>query len=203
MRYFASFILLVSALVGLASAATTDKANPVYNPVAGTVITAGQPYTVSWSPTAGKTVNLILRKGSNQDNLDILEIIATNLPNTGAFLWVPSTEYKGDTDYSIQITSETPDTSNYSARFTIKSNGKGIPPQTTLLPSTTRPVAHTAIKTGSSIPTYTGNAAAPSESDKETTARLDAASAAVAKGMVGLVSVLGAVVVSALGARMF
>lgn len=76
MRYFAPLILLVSALVGLAAAATTDKANPVFNPVANTVITAGQQYTVSWSPTAGETVNLILRKGSNQDDLDILEIIA-------------------------------------------------------------------------------------------------------------------------------
>ena len=89
-----------------------------------------------------------------------------NLPNSGVFIWVPSTQLAGGDDYAIQVTSSDPNTSNYSAKFRIISNGPGIK-GTTVEPSTTRTVGPSPLHTGI-IPTYTGaeitttdNAAAP------------------------------------------
>jgi hypothetical protein len=77
------------------------------------------------------------------------------LPNTGIFIWIPSPDLSGDTDYSIQIESDDPATENYSAKFRIDSEGKGIT-MSTVMPTTT--FAATASVTGSAVPTYTGPA---------------------------------------------
>lgn len=83
---------------------------------------------------------------------------------------MPSTQLAGGEDYAIQITSLDPDTSNYSAKFKIDSDGPGIK-GTTVEPSTTRTVGASPSRTGI-IPTYTGaeitptdGAAAPAETD--------------------------------------
>lgn len=112
-----------------------------------------------------------------------------DLPNNGAFIWVPSPQLKGDVDYAIQIWSKNPDTSNYSAQFVIDSNGPGIQ-GTTVVPSTTRAVA-TPTRSGA-VPTYTG---------AETT-DIPTAAAASAPNGVGKIQVGGSWVFGVIAAAM-
>lgn len=80
---FSAVLAAVSALVACVYASdvvTTDTANPIFAPIANSVVTAGQPYTIEWSPNAGKTVTLTLRKGLNPKALDTLEVIASMCP---------------------------------------------------------------------------------------------------------------------------
>ncbi|TGZ82304.1 hypothetical protein EX30DRAFT_348160 [Ascodesmis nigricans] len=156
---FAAATFVCSALAAIPdNVVTTDKANPITAPGAqgAAAVKAGVPYTIEWYPTAGSTVSLVLRKGT-PGSLDLIQIIAENLPNQGAFIWTPSTDLAAGADYAIQILSEDPLTSNYCPRFHIDSNGKGIPASKTLKPETTVPVSATRSMTA----TYTGNAAKP------------------------------------------
>lgn len=59
---------------------STDLANPISQPLANTVVTAGTPFTIQWLPTAGKIVTLMLRKGKDPKSLDTLEVIASLSP---------------------------------------------------------------------------------------------------------------------------
>ena len=86
MRFATVFTFLAAAAGAIASALpsdnlpTTDKANPLHALLADAVIKSGAPYTITWSPNAGNTVNLILRKGK-PGSLDTLEIIASTSPS--------------------------------------------------------------------------------------------------------------------------
>ncbi|KAI5810773.1 Ser-Thr-rich glycosyl-phosphatidyl-inositol-anchored membrane family-domain-containing protein [Pyronema omphalodes] len=173
---FTSAAAMMAAIIApvLAAETTTNQANPISAPLSQVKLTAGKPFTIEWLPTAGNQVTLVLRKGKDVKSLDTLEVIAKDLPNNGAFIWVPSPQLKGDVDYAIQIWSKNPDTSNYSAQFVIDSNGPGIQ-GTTVVPSTTRAVA-TPTRTGA-VPTYTG---------AETTDIPTAAAAAAANGGMGM-----------------
>jgi len=154
---FSVFSTVSACLVALAAASS----NPITAPLAGAVITAGQAFTVTWTPTDGDIVSLLLREGPDQNNLDTLEIIASNLPNNGAYIWVPTSQLKGDTDYAIQIISANPETVNFSARFKIDSNGPGIT-STTLMPTTTRSVSASKTKTAHPTVVSTGSSEATS-----------------------------------------
>jgi len=144
MRFSVFTTFATVAIAGLASALSS---NPITAPLGSAVLTAGQAYTITWNPTDGNIVTLLLREGTDENNLDTVEIIADNLPNNGAFIWVPSPDLKGSTDYAVQIISANPETNNFSPRFKINSNGKGIS-STTLMPSTTRVATATAKATG-------------------------------------------------------
>lgn len=167
------FPILISSLFALAlpisvfaqTEKTTNAANPISAPVAGSVLTSGTAFTIKWTPTAGKFVQLTLRKGPDK-SLAVLEVIAEQLPNNAsAFIWYPSTELQGGTDYAIEITSDDPPTSNYSAQFKIVSNGPGIKGKP-IEPSTTRSV-YVPLQTD--IPTYTGSQSAPMPTYSSTT----------------------------------
>lgn len=93
--------------------------------------------------------------------MELIQIIAEKYPNQGAFIWTPPTELEGANDYAIQILSEEPLTSNYSPRFRIESNGKGLPKSAPLKPTVT--VAVTA--TRSATATYTGTLAKPTATE--------------------------------------
>jgi len=136
MRFFTSFSIAATAL--LASLVSAGD-NPFHAPLGDAVLTAGQAYTITWTPTSATLVTLTLRKGADEKNLPTLEVIADNLPNNGAFIWVPATQLAGGDDYAIEISSDTPVTTNYSPKFKIDSNGKGF--TTTVEPSTTRSVS--------------------------------------------------------------
>lgn len=179
----------VASAVAVAEQATTNMANPITAPVSGAVLKSGQAYTVTWSPTAGDIVTLVLRKGKDPKSLDTLEVIAANLPNNGAFIWVPSERLAGAVDYAIHILSKDPDTSNYSAQFKIDSNGPGIK-GTTVVPSTTRSVA--ASKTAmSNVPKYTGTESSASAEDLSVgTSKATGESAGVAVAASGFRSVM-------------
>lgn len=114
----------------------------------------------SRSPTAGTAVTLVLRKGT-PGSLELIQIIAENLPNQGAFIWTPPAELARGDDYAIQIVTEEPLTSNYCPRFHIDSDGTGIPPKKTLLPQSTVAIASTKMATA----TYTGSMAKPTASE--------------------------------------
>ncbi|KAF8534592.1 Ser-Thr-rich glycosyl-phosphatidyl-inositol-anchored membrane family-domain-containing protein [Trichophaea hybrida] len=186
--FTATATLLLAAFTSASPAEdTTALANPISAPISGTVIKSGVAFTIEWLPTAGKTVTLLLHKGTDIKNLDTLEVIAKDLPNSGVFIWVPSKELAGDTDYAIQITSSNPNTSNYSAQFKIDSNGPGIK-GTTVVPSTTRSVATPSFS--GSVPTYTGTSEPSTSSAVETKAPNSGAEGV----MVGVESVLVAFV---------
>ena len=100
---------------------------------------------------------------------------------------MPSKELEGGSDYAIQITSDDPETSNYSAQFKIDSKGKGIQ-STTIVPSTTRAVTAAAMTmSGGSIPTYTGNSKAV-VTDEATASGVPFEGAAVKVGGSGIVA---------------
>ncbi|KAI5850758.1 hypothetical protein BZA05DRAFT_62777 [Tricharina praecox] len=180
---------------------TTDAANPIHAPVAKTLLKAGERFTVEWLPTAGERVTLVLMKGTDAALLDTLEVIASGLPNTGAFIWVPSTELAGDDDYSIQIQSQDPDTKNFSAVFKIASNGPGIK-GTTIVPSTTRTVAG-ASATISGVPTYTGaDDATATGVDSASVSSFEGAGVSVIGGVSGFKSVAIAAVVGLMAGGM-
>ncbi|KAF8243840.1 hypothetical protein K440DRAFT_611288 [Wilcoxina mikolae CBS 423.85] len=166
--FTATATLLLAAFTTASPAEdTTSLANPISAPISGTTIKSGVAFTIEWLPTAGKTVTLVLHKGKDIKNLDTLEVIAKDLPNSGVFIWVPSKELAGDADYAIQVTSSNPNTSNYSAQFKIDSNGPGIK-GTTVVPSTTRSVATPSFS--GSVPTYTGTSEPSASSAVETKA---------------------------------
>jgi len=197
MRFFStvfSVAAAVAGLAGLASAAeaTTDTANPIRAPLGDTTLKAGEAFTITWSPNAGSEVSLILRKGES-GSLDTLEVIADKLPNNGAFIWIPSTELEGASDYAIQVVSEDPLTSNYSPRFKIDSNGAGLPKSTTILPSTTRSASISIQPTA----TYTGTGSMPTATeDTAVIDNLDGNSGAAGRDATrfGLLVAIGAVV---------
>lgn len=93
--------------------------------------------------------------------MELIQIIAEDYPNQGAFIWTPPTELEGANDYAVQILSENPLTSNYSPRFRIESNGKGLPKSTTIRPTATISVSATRSATA----TYTGTAARPTATE--------------------------------------
>merc|ERR1712000_492239 len=88
-----------------------------------TSITAGTPFNITWAPSTGTTdtVSLVLRQGESTD-LDTVETIASNIQNTGSYLWTPSTSLTNGAGYAFQIIDDgNTDIVNYSNQFSISS----------------------------------------------------------------------------------
>jgi hypothetical protein len=83
-----------------------------------------------------------------------------NIPNTGSFTWTPSKDLKGDDDYAIQIIAGA--STNYSPKFEIKSEGKGLEASTSSTSTKTSSASKTATSTEAS--TATSETASASES---------------------------------------
>ncbi|KAA8901314.1 hypothetical protein FN846DRAFT_123380 [Sphaerosporella brunnea] len=157
MRFTSIFAVAVAGLSALASAVAMPDSgsanqNTVFAPVASSVVKAGVKFNIQWAPNAGKYVDLVLRKGTDETQLQEVQVICTRLPNVGLFIWEPSTELAGGSDYSIEVTSHDPAVNNYSAKFKIDSNGAGIKPSTTIQPTTTYAIS--ASKTGGGAASY-------------------------------------------------
>ncbi|KAA8914981.1 Ser-Thr-rich glycosyl-phosphatidyl-inositol-anchored membrane family-domain-containing protein [Sphaerosporella brunnea] len=192
MRFFTSAILAVSALAstvyGLAApmpvAATTvpaavpttsgdplsGGANPIRAPLGNVPLVAGDPFTIMWTANYGNTVTLILRQGSDSNNLATVVEIATNIPNSGSFTWTPSKDLKGGSDYAIQIIAGA--STNYSPKFEIKSDGKGVGTQTastTKSSSTATSTSTSASKSSSTASASATKSASASGSTASTT----------------------------------
>ncbi|KAA8901315.1 hypothetical protein FN846DRAFT_123452 [Sphaerosporella brunnea] len=110
MRFTSIFAVAVAGLSALASAVAMPDSgsanqNTVFAPVASSVVKAGVKFNIQWAPNAGKYVDLVLRKGTDETQLQEVQVICTRLPNVGLFIWEPSTELAGGSDYSIEVTS--------------------------------------------------------------------------------------------------
>ncbi|EGX48673.1 hypothetical protein TWF173_000786 [Orbilia oligospora] len=113
LKYF--FTLLLSALP-LTLAADLGK-NAITAPIAGDVITAGEPYTIEWTNREGTSVTLTLVDGPAGQVLPVQEIIR-NTPNTGTYTWNVPENIPASDKYAIRITyNNIPTDYNYSDRF--------------------------------------------------------------------------------------
>ncbi|PVH84284.1 hypothetical protein DL98DRAFT_512665 [Cadophora sp. DSE1049] len=111
-----------TTLIFAAVAALASAQNP-FSFTSLTSITAGEPFNITWAPSTGTTdtVSLVLRQGESTD-LDTVETIASNIQNTGSYLWTPSTSIVNGAGYAFQIIDDgNTDIVNYSGQFSISS----------------------------------------------------------------------------------
>jgi hypothetical protein len=66
----------VLCTVGAFAAAVLAGENPIYKPDGSDMVTAGQPYNITWKPTTDGTITLTLRQGEST-NLDTIGVIAS------------------------------------------------------------------------------------------------------------------------------
>ncbi|MCJ1436843.1 hypothetical protein MMC27_006225 [Xylographa pallens] len=175
-----SCALVSAALAGIASAWTTptfaDTGNSFYTPGLNQIVPAGAPFNVTWNPTTNSTVDLVLCHGPSSNCVDMLAI-ATNVPNTGSYLWSPPLSIQPDTShYGIQLIVDATGAYQYTDQFGISNAGNPYvtqssdgqpeaPATTTSFPvtrssTTSISVTATAISTmasGSSIPIPSAN----------------------------------------------
>lgn len=95
--------LTTAFLALLLSTLTSAQQNPFNVPTGGyTSIAAGGTVPLSWKPTTGGKVTLVLRSGDSK-NLAEGTLIASDVDNNGSYEWkVPSGITKGAA-YTIQI----------------------------------------------------------------------------------------------------
>ncbi|EWC45949.1 hypothetical protein DRE_04742 [Drechslerella stenobrocha 248] len=175
MRFFSTISLAVAALTAFASAQTpTGAAPPVVSGMRGNAITspgitdtveAGQTYTIEWTNRVGTSVTLVLQDGG-ANTLTTVDTIATNIPNSGSYVWtVPATLEKRNT-YTIRISYDNnPANYNYSDRF--------------LLDSSVVASAAASASTATSAPASTSSAA--SSTEESTTAAPTTSSAVTSR----------------------
>ncbi|KAI5857718.1 Ser-Thr-rich glycosyl-phosphatidyl-inositol-anchored membrane family-domain-containing protein [Tricharina praecox] len=161
-----------AAVPTVSGVSVSGGSNPIRQPLGDVALEAGQPFTIKWDANYGDKVTLILRKGDT-DNLDIVvEIVETE--NTGSYTWTPPKELEGDDDYSIQIVAGS--ATNYSPRFTIKSEGAGIKSSSTTSATSSSETTSTATKKSSSATASESAEASGSASPSSTTTRRASAS---------------------------
>ncbi|KAL9585664.1 MAG: hypothetical protein Q9212_001401 [Teloschistes hypoglaucus] len=114
-----------SSILGLAAslfalAVAQDKPNPFTIPPSF-MVNAGQPTSVTWTPTTGGTVTIYLRSGAS-NNLDKGIAVASNVQNNGKTnIDVPADTVR-NSDYALSIVSDqNPGEINYSAPFVVES----------------------------------------------------------------------------------
>lgn len=88
------------------------------------------------------------------------------IPNSGAYEWTPTTKLAAGTNYAIQIVAA--GTENYSAKFTIKSSGEGVPVSKAPVPSSSTTTSSKAASStgGSSVTTVKNNTTTESSTSK-------------------------------------
>ncbi|KAI9375719.1 Ser-Thr-rich glycosyl-phosphatidyl-inositol-anchored membrane family-domain-containing protein [Aspergillus egyptiacus] len=110
MRFFQTG--LISALVAVASAYTTPdysvapSGNAILTPGLDEQVPAGQPYKITWDPTTEGLVSLVLLRGPST-NVQPIDTIAESIPNSGSYVWTPSTKLEPDvTHYALLLVVE-------------------------------------------------------------------------------------------------
>lgn len=127
MRFFTAAAVAVASIASLVAA---QAPNPITSPTAGDVIEAGKPVTIAWNPTSGGKITLSLRSG-DQDALNTDLVIVEDATNSGKYTWTPPKDLPAGKDYTIEImpAGTAPDDTtnrNFSPRFELESDGKGI-----------------------------------------------------------------------------
>jgi len=120
---FSAFAIFSAALATLASAYTTPVGEPSGNAISkpglNEVVPAGTAYPITWDPTTQGTVTLVLLRGPS-DNVEPLYPIASGIPNTGSYLWTPSSSLEPDTThYGIQLIVDSTGQYQYTTQFGI------------------------------------------------------------------------------------
>ncbi|KAF7592773.1 hypothetical protein BBP40_012531 [Aspergillus hancockii] len=118
----------ISAFAALATAHTnpdysqSPSGNPIYTPGLNEQVPAGKPYSITWNPTTTGAVSLVLLRGPS-NNVQPLETIAEQIPNSGKFEWTPATTLEADvTHYGLLIVVEGTGQYQYSTQFGISNN---------------------------------------------------------------------------------
>jgi len=93
--------------------------NPIDKPGLNEQVPAGQPYTITWTPTTQDTVTLLLLRGPSTNVVPLYPIVE-NIQNTGTYVWTPSTDLQPDTTgYGIQLICDDTGAYQYSTQFGI------------------------------------------------------------------------------------
>lgn len=114
----AALSFLLAPLLALA-----QMPNPFNVPMGGySNVAAGNSLPLSWQPTTGGTVTLVLRSGDTK-NLKAGTVIASNVQNSGSYTWnIPSDITKGFT-YTVEIVADGNTSQvNYTPYFPIDSS---------------------------------------------------------------------------------
>ncbi|EAW08365.1 GPI anchored serine-threonine rich protein [Aspergillus clavatus NRRL 1] len=121
--------LAVSSLVALASAYTEPNyakpplGNPILKPGLNEQVSAGKSYTIEWTPTTEGTVSLVLLRGPST-NVVPIDTLAEAIPNSGHFVWTPSTKLDDDvTHYGLLLVVEGTGQYQWSTQFGVSNPG--------------------------------------------------------------------------------
>ncbi|KAL8893927.1 MAG: hypothetical protein Q9192_004784 [Flavoplaca navasiana] len=137
----ASLICIASAFLSLVATQQPTGPNPFTLP-ADFMINAGEPTTITWTPTTGGTVSIRLRDGASSDlNQGIvvackrppllsspliavaLTLLIADIENNGRTQITIPADTTRNSDYALQIVSGPgEDESNYSAQFVVESD---------------------------------------------------------------------------------
>ncbi|KAL8657895.1 MAG: hypothetical protein Q9226_001468 [Calogaya cf. arnoldii] len=112
------FLYGAASFLSLVAAQQPTGPNPFTLPP-GFMITAGQPTTLTWTPTAGDTVSIRLREGASS-NLEEGTVIASNIDNNGKATITLPADTTRNSDYALQIVADSGEV-NYSAQFVVES----------------------------------------------------------------------------------
>ncbi|CAK7232490.1 hypothetical protein SBRCBS47491_008288 [Sporothrix bragantina] len=119
-----------ATLVAFASAVLAQTANfdVISQPTEGSVVPAGETYTIVWAPTAdynNDTITLTLLGGATSKTLQQVSVIKAGVASSaGKYEWAVASSLGADATYGIEITLDSdPSILEYSFPFTI-SGGK-------------------------------------------------------------------------------
>ncbi|KAL5354011.1 hypothetical protein ACLOAV_000096 [Pseudogymnoascus australis] len=151
--------LIASAFTVLTAA--QSSANPFTNSDYS-AISAGQAFTITWSPTTTGPISLVLVKG-DPTALTTVSTIASGLDNSGSFIWTPDSSIAKGSDYALKIVDDADDTIvNYTLQFPIDSAGTASSADTSVVASST--ISDTTSTEGTAPDTTTSTADTSTES---------------------------------------
>ncbi|KAL8781515.1 MAG: hypothetical protein Q9213_005964 [Squamulea squamosa] len=122
-----------------------QSGNPVRRPLTE-IVPAGTPYTITWDPTTPtKPVAIELLRGPAENILPIA-CLTSNYPNTGKYVWTPSTSLTADvTHYGLRIiVADGSGQFQYSNQFGISNDAIHQPTSSSV---STRPKSTTSLPT--------------------------------------------------------
>ncbi|KAJ5654416.1 extracellular serine-threonine rich protein [Penicillium lividum] len=113
MRFSTATVLATFAAVAAAYTqpdySQDPQGNPIYTPSLNEQVPEGKPFEITWDPTLGDVVSLVLLVGPSSDVVP-KEVIVENIKNTGSYTWTPST-------------SLTPQTTHYGLLLVVEGTG--------------------------------------------------------------------------------
>ncbi|KAJ5894092.1 differential expressed balu-42 [Penicillium taxi] len=150
---------VVSTFAALAAAYTTPdyskdpSGNAIYTPTLGELVPEGKAFDITWDPTLGDKVSLVLLRGPSS-NVVPLETIVEDIDNTGSYTWTPSTSLETDTThYGILLVVEGTGAYQWSVQFGISNEDGTVDSTSTAVSSV---AASTTAASTTASPSATG-----------------------------------------------